>query len=127
MKILREQSRVNSLKSLKIKDTEGNEFVVNAHASQLNRFTVTIPGTVDKVIFDAVSDSALAQIKYLGVDAGTSDTYSISTGTVTKEFTITSESGIEAKYYVEIIKLPKTDATLKKLAYKFNMSDTEQK
>lgn len=125
LKILREQSRVNSLKSLKIKDTEGNEFVVNAHASQLNRFTVTIPGTVDKVIFDAVSDSALAQIKYLGVDAGTSDTYSISTGTVTKEFTITSESGIEAKYYVEIIKLPKTDATLKKLAYKFNMSDTE--
>jgi hypothetical protein len=125
LKVLREQSRINSLKSLKIKDTEGKEFVVNSHASQLNRFTVTIPGTVDKVVFEAVSDSALATINYLGVDAGTTDTYSLSTGTVTKEFTITSESGIEAKYYVEITKLPKTDATLKKLAYKFNISDSE--
>ncbi len=126
LNIIREQSRINSLKSLKIKDLEENEFTVTGHADERNRFSVTIPGTVDKIKFEAISDSALATITYLGVDAGTLDTYTISNkGVVTKEFTITSESGAEQKYYVEVTKLPKTDATLKKLTYKFSETDIE--
>lgn len=126
LNIVREQSRINSLKSLKVKDLEGNEFTVTNHADEKNRFAVTIPGTIDKIKLEAVSDSALATIEYLGVDADTLDTYTIPVkGKTTKEFTITSESGSSQSYFVEVTKLPKTDASLKKLTYQWNETETE--
>ena len=120
LSIVREQNNNNNLNSITVKDINGNEYEVVRSTTENNKMTVTIPGSVDKVILEATPESSLASVIYVDPDTDTESTYTVPVGSTTKEFKISSESQATQSYYITIVRQPKTVATLSNLTYNFS-------
>lgn len=124
LNIVREASNDNGLLSLTVEGTDGTGYTVVPDETDNTKFKVEVPGSVSEVILNATANSALAQVSYPGAKAGTTNTYSVAVGTNNLEFKIKSESNATQSYYVEVIRKPKNDATLKSITYTLNGTAT---
>lgn len=122
LNIVREKSTDNRLQTLEVEDIDGNQYTVTGSN---NRYSVTVPGNVEKINILATPVISTSRVEYLGADADTTNTYTISVGTTTKEIQIFSESGVAQSYYLEVTREQKTDNTLKSLKYKLSVDGVE--
>lgn len=124
--IKRMASTDNSLTSLTVIGSDSKDYsasITPAISASTTNYALTIPGNVDKITITAAGG---ASVTYVDPDAGTDSTYSIPVGTKTIEIKISSESGVEKSYYLEVTRSQNNDATLKNLSYTLIKEDNTQ-
>lgn len=117
----------NNLKTLTVKDTEGNTYQVKLPNGSDFTTTLTdntkvlkveVPGDVDTVIIEAEASTTLAGVTYLNQDTDTINTYSLNPNSTKRaSIQITSESGVPKIFQLDVVRLPRTSANLTNLSY----------
>lgn len=131
--IVRSSNDNKNLASLVVEDENGNTYDITPDVitpegvfSGIYDYSVTVPGSVEKVTVTATPESPLAQgINYIGADASTINIYSVSVGDNIVRFNVRSEAGNEQSYTLKVIREQKNENRLKTLSYTLSNGTAE--